>query len=123
MVLLERDTYLAEFERLLLEAAAGRGRLVFVGGEAGVGKTTFVSQVADSARKTARVLVGACAIPCRRLARCLPCSTSPPRWAERSQRLLGDAGQPRHRILRGILAELSGRAPPDAGGVRGRPLG
>jgi DNA-binding CsgD family transcriptional regulator/tetratricopeptide (TPR) repeat protein len=107
MVLLERDTYLAEFERLLLEAAAGRGRLVFVGGEAGVGKTTFVSQVADSARKTARVLVGACdpmSTP-RPLSPVLDIAATVGGTLER---LLGDAGQPRHRILRGILAELSG---------------
>jgi predicted ATPase len=60
MELLERDTFLADLDRLLADAAAGRGRLVFVGGEAGVGKTAFVGRVAESARKTARVLVGAC---------------------------------------------------------------
>ena len=43
MELLERDTFLAELERLLADAAAGRGRLVFVGGEAGVGKTLRLS--------------------------------------------------------------------------------
>jgi predicted ATPase len=53
MELLERDTFLADLERLLADAAAGRGRLVFVGGEAGVGKTAFVARVAESARKTA----------------------------------------------------------------------
>ena len=107
MVLLERDTYLAELERLLLEAAAGHGRLVFVGGEAGVGKTTFVSRVADSARKTARVLVGACdpmSTP-RPLSPVLDIAATVGGTLER---LLGDAAQPRHRILRGILAELSG---------------
>ena len=39
------------------------------------------------------------------------------------ERLLGDSGQPRHRVLRDILAELSSGLRPDAGRVRGRPLG
>jgi hypothetical protein len=41
MELLEREPFLTEFDRLLVEAAAGQGRLVFVGGEAGVGKTAL----------------------------------------------------------------------------------
>ena len=107
MELLERDTFLADLERLLADAAAGRGRLVFVGGEAGVGKTAFVSRVAESARKTARVLVGACdpmSTP-RPLAPVLDIAATVGGTLER---LLADSGQPRHRILRAILGELSG---------------
>jgi DNA-binding CsgD family transcriptional regulator/tetratricopeptide (TPR) repeat protein len=52
MVLLERNELLDEL------AAAGPGRLVFVGGEAGVGKTSLVR--AFSERAEARVLQGAC---------------------------------------------------------------
>ena len=107
MELLERDTFLADLERLLADAAAGRGRLVFVGGEAGVGKTAFVARVAESARKTARVLVGACdpmSTP-RPLAPVLDIAATVGGTLER---LLADSGQPRHRILRAILGELSG---------------
>src|SRR5262249_45172230 len=60
MELLEREPYLTELDRLLGEAAAGHGHLLFLGGEAGVGKTAFVHRVADSARRTARVFLGAC---------------------------------------------------------------
>ena len=48
MALLERDEQLRAANGYLADAAAGHGRLVFVGGEAGVGKTTFLERlVAD----------------------------------------------------------------------------
>ena len=47
-------------ERYLADAAAGNGRLVFVAGEAGVGKTTFVDAATRAAAGSARVAVGAC---------------------------------------------------------------
>jgi DNA-binding CsgD family transcriptional regulator len=40
--MLERESYLAHLEEHRRQAAAGHGRLVLVGGEAGVGKTTLV---------------------------------------------------------------------------------
>src|SRR5215204_2861359 len=53
MDLLERDQHLDHLAELLHLAAAGQGRLVLVGGEAGVGKTTltdeFCRRVADGA--------------------------------------------------------------------------
>ena len=60
MELLERDRQLAAFDDWLCEAAAGEGRLVLVGGEAGVGKTTLIERVCANARGRARVLRGAC---------------------------------------------------------------
>jgi predicted ATPase len=60
MALLERDSQLRATSGWLAEAAAGHGRLVFVAGEAGVGKTAFVQRVAQDAAGTARVAVGAC---------------------------------------------------------------
>jgi DNA-binding CsgD family transcriptional regulator/tetratricopeptide (TPR) repeat protein len=48
-VLIERAGFLASLEGLLREALDGSGRLVFLGGEAGVGKTTLASALADVA--------------------------------------------------------------------------
>src|SRR5262245_14023477 len=106
MELLEREAFLKELDRLLGEAASGQGRLVFLGGEAGVGKTALVRRLGDSARKTARVLFGDCE----------PLSTPRPLGPVLDiagaaggalERLVQDAGQARHRVLRGILGELS----------------
>src|SRR5687768_5534808 len=60
MELLERDPHLLEARQLMDAAAAGRGCCVFVGGEAGVGKSMFVQQVCALAAGAARVLLGAC---------------------------------------------------------------
>jgi len=48
-VLIERAGFLASLEGLLREALDGSGRLVFLGGEAGVGKTTLAAALADAA--------------------------------------------------------------------------
>jgi DNA-binding CsgD family transcriptional regulator/tetratricopeptide (TPR) repeat protein len=48
-VLIERAAFLASLESLLGEALDGSGRLVFLGGEAGVGKTTLAATLAGSA--------------------------------------------------------------------------
>src|SRR6266702_3595052 len=47
-VLIERSGFLASLEGLLREALDGSGRLVFLGGEAGVGKTTLATALADA---------------------------------------------------------------------------
>jgi Predicted ATPase len=48
-VLIERAGFLASLEGLLREALDGSGRLVFLGGEAGVGKTALAVALADTA--------------------------------------------------------------------------
>ena len=48
-VLIERGDFLASLEGLLGEALGGSGRMVFLGGEAGVGKTTLAAALADTA--------------------------------------------------------------------------
>ena len=48
-VLIERAGFLASLEGLLGEALDGSGRLVFLGGEAGIGKTTLAAALADAA--------------------------------------------------------------------------
>ncbi len=60
MELLERKTYLDELQGLWQQAAAGHGRLLFLGGEAGVGKTTLVAAFTSHMRSAERLLVGAC---------------------------------------------------------------
>ncbi len=47
-VLVEREVFLASLERLLGEAVDGSGRLVFLGGEAGVGKTALATALAEA---------------------------------------------------------------------------
>jgi DNA-binding CsgD family transcriptional regulator len=58
--LLERDPQIRAASEWFAEAAAGHGRLVFVAGEAGVGKTAFVQQVVAGTAASARVAAGAC---------------------------------------------------------------
>jgi predicted ATPase len=58
MQLLERESALDALGGWLAEARAGRGRLVLVGGEAGVGKTALVSEFGVRHRQAARVLLG-----------------------------------------------------------------
>ena len=58
--LIERDGFLDTLAAYLAEAATGRGVLVFLGGEAGVGKTTLVERFAELNRGSARILTGAC---------------------------------------------------------------
>ena len=60
MELLERESQLDQLAEHLRQAEAGQGRLVLVGGEAGVGKSTLVDafcrQVADGAGGAANLL-------------------------------------------------------------------
>jgi DNA-binding CsgD family transcriptional regulator len=58
--LLERDEVLEQLDAALARAARGRGRLVLVAGEAGVGKTVAVHRFSTNHQDVARVLVGAC---------------------------------------------------------------
>jgi hypothetical protein len=58
-VLLEREGQLNALEGWWAEAADGDGRLVFLGGEAGVGKTALVRCFRASLSPGARQLVGA----------------------------------------------------------------
>ena len=58
-VLVEREGFLASLQRLLGEALDGSGRLVFLGGEAGVGKTALATTLAEAVRGAA-IRRGAC---------------------------------------------------------------
>ena len=59
-LLLERENALADLHAALANACAGRGGVLFVGGEAGVGKTALVQQFLAESGGDVRVLVGAC---------------------------------------------------------------
>ncbi len=58
--LLEREELLAELRSSLASARSARGRLVLVGGEAGVGKTALARRFCDELRGTFNVLWGGC---------------------------------------------------------------
>jgi predicted ATPase len=58
--LLERDHLLARLRAAHDTAAGGRGRLVLVAGEAGVGKTSLVRRFCEELPDTNGVLWGAC---------------------------------------------------------------
>ncbi len=59
-MLIEREHFLAPLMALLDDVLAGSGRLVFLGGEAGVGKTSLVAALADGAADRLSVRRGGC---------------------------------------------------------------
>ena len=60
MTLVEREEQLRAAAGYLEEASAGHGRLAYVGGEAGVGKSSYVGQVLEDATGSAHAVVGSC---------------------------------------------------------------
>src|SRR5215470_13789692 len=60
MALLERDACLDALDMVLQDATSGAGRVVLVGGEAGIGKTALVEWFVHQRRDAVRVLWGAC---------------------------------------------------------------
>jgi DNA-binding CsgD family transcriptional regulator len=60
MDLLDREDHLAQLDEHLRHAAAGQGRVVFVGGEAGVGKTSLADAFCRASSNAAQVLWKSC---------------------------------------------------------------
>jgi DNA-binding CsgD family transcriptional regulator/tetratricopeptide (TPR) repeat protein len=58
--LLERSSELDRLAAFLSAARVGEGRLVLLGGEAGVGKTSLVHAFSESVKPSVRVLIGKC---------------------------------------------------------------
>ena len=58
--MLERDDQFARLQYLFEQAGLGSGHLVFIGGEAGAGKSLLVQTFLDSIAAPARVLIGWC---------------------------------------------------------------
>jgi DNA-binding CsgD family transcriptional regulator len=59
--LLERSSHFSALDESLVAVQSdSRGRLVFVGGEAGVGKTALVQQFCEQHRSSTRIVWGAC---------------------------------------------------------------
>lgn len=62
-VLVGRDTFLALIQRRLAEAAAGAGQLLFVAGEAGIGKTRLLGAIGRHAQTHGFAVVRGAAFP------------------------------------------------------------
>lgn len=60
MPLIERDTQLTVLDSYLDDAASGHGRLVWVGGEAGIGKSSLVAAFIEQVHSKARVALAYC---------------------------------------------------------------
>jgi DNA-binding CsgD family transcriptional regulator len=106
--LLERDAELTALQDVVRGLAPGRGRLVLVGGEAGIGKTTLVRALRARADERVAFVAGACEAlsvpvplaPVRELAEAL--GVPDPAEGEATDRLL---------VARGLLEALAARAP------------
>ena len=110
MDLLERDTHLAHLEEHRRLAAAGQGRVVLVGGEAGVGKTALVEAFARRAAQAAGVL----RMSCDALSTPSPLGSArdlAPFLGISSDRMASEAGD-RDRLFRAILAAFAARPEP-----------
>src|SRR3954471_13576985 len=106
MDLLERESGLVALDGWLREAAAGLGRLVLIGGEAGVGKSALVAHLCQvvASHGRGRVLLGACdALSTPRPLG--PLQDIALQTGGTLDRLLAE-NAPRDRLFRAFLAEL-----------------
>jgi len=104
MRLLERETGLKDLKGWMDEAVAGHGRLVFVAGEAGIGKTALVRVFAQMVEGIARVAAGACdplSTP-RPLGPLLDVQEIAPEAARRLER-----GAPRAEVFQAFLSDIA----------------
>jgi DNA-binding CsgD family transcriptional regulator/tetratricopeptide (TPR) repeat protein len=109
MELLERARFVDALERDLAAAAGGEGRMVLLGGEAGIGKTTLTRTFCDRHRAGARVLWGVC--DALRTPRPLAPLLDIARGAGGELARLVDADAGRHALFTGLLDALSSGPP------------
>ncbi|MFN8540471.1 MAG: LuxR C-terminal-related transcriptional regulator [Thermomicrobiales bacterium] len=110
MNLLERDAFVAAFGHYLRESAAGQGSMLFLGGEAGVGKTTLSHHFRQGLGPSARAFTGVCD----------PLSTPRPLGplVDIADAMHGDvarqlaAGAPRDQVFRAFLGALAAGSAP-----------
>jgi DNA-binding CsgD family transcriptional regulator len=109
MQLLEREAHLVQLEEHRWQAAAGHGRVVFVGGEAGVGKTSLVDEFARRIPETPVLRASCDALstpgplgPVRDLA---------PALGLQIEQLAVEGGA-REQVFRAVLASLAARPEP-----------
>jgi DNA-binding CsgD family transcriptional regulator len=106
--LLEREGQLAALVAAVEEAAAGRGSMVLLGGEAGIGKTSLVRALAERVGGEVAVFSGACE------ALSVPVPLGPLRElfeVAGGGDLLKVGGDDRLRVARALLDALGERAP------------
>jgi DNA-binding CsgD family transcriptional regulator/tetratricopeptide (TPR) repeat protein len=108
--LLERAEHLSKLEACLSAVVArSEGRLIFVAGEAGVGKTALLRRFSDEHGQSARILWGSCD------ALLTPAPLGPLfDLAEATTGELGElvtGGARPHQVAAALLSELSGRRP------------
>lgn len=110
MELLERDSDLARLDDHFRQASAGRGRVVFLSGEAGVGKTTLI----DAFRRRIAAQADVRRFSCDALS--TPGPLGPVRDLAAALGLPNDQrlfdGESREELFRAILAALAARQEP-----------
>src|SRR5712691_11530811 len=111
MELLERGPFLGELQSHLSEAERGSGRLVLLGGEAGIGKTSLIEAFCRDQVARARVLRGACdAYSTPRPLGALQ-DMAPSLGGDLEQLIESGAGPP--AVFGGVLAQLASRGRPN----------
>ena len=107
MTLLERDALLAQLQAQLDGAVSGAGRLVFVEGEAGIGKTALLRGFAQAQFRALPVLWGSC--DALQTPRTLGALDDIAGQARGELRALLDGGAERHRLFVAFLDLLTTR--------------
>jgi DNA-binding CsgD family transcriptional regulator/tetratricopeptide (TPR) repeat protein len=108
--LLERQKSMSALDELLASVRSNsEGRLVFVGGEAGVGKTVLLRSFCEAQRRPVRILWGAC--ESLRTARPLgPLVDVAEATSGELEELVGAAARP-YEVAAALIRELRARAP------------